>query len=1149
MVTNEQLALKNQEIGQRLQNGESWFRIALSLQPEICQAARELSYSKIQFSLLQKLRMAVWFADFYERARGNDIYKCSWDKTQDAKELWRNFFNDDRDLGRDVFLSQCWALGYSEAGTAARAGKTSEIWTVLKDVFRQCLELDSNEWTIIENYDNPPEYFKYLMSHRDTATWRDFAEFIDDFRNCETNPQKWHSRLFDSCQERLQNRAKFGVYLQWRKGAVATGIGIGVDHVKGRGQSWKMGALQKPTRPGFYPLDGPTIVSYPGHKQEVSPQIKGVYYRYVSNPNDSRYHWWKRVEENTPIPPGRKELLICFQEQQHVEPRGEDGVSFENIDQFALPYKNASSFSGQSSCCALRINIANRPTKETILKIAEGWHVKLAGKVPHIEPVTASTLAETKTGLPVWAGDCGFQVSDLSEGREVQWECRIDKDVVQYSQSHTGSKFICELEKSATPCVHDVRLTARIEGLPSLYYHFLWIPQSVMDALEGKGDVPEGWDHSTPENEIDVIQDRLQGHRQHSLTDANGCKETLFLSTHATDFWFVQTINDVDNDSQLNQVKAFSNKGEAQIWTLVVPGNVESLTLEIGGQAVAIPEGSFHDNVGAPSVWRINLGTVFRELETEYSYTRNPQLKEIRCNGITAASFSDVPIHAVLCRNAQNQWGVFIPANDTQRYTAILYTDNTKNPHFLVPDCKHGLTAQGGQGEFICLEDWITQTEQEDAEGELWLGLIPEGQPCELHKAIANGHPLRAIRRMTNRFYSLGQDQELLLKSHWRVAHALQSNRESNYHASRLAKYTRPLSIQQGRERWKDYCQSNHIDALGEELLALLDAGYNFLVDAQWYFHAYDQLGTEKEQVRETGHRKIPTKMIEYWCPILIVQKALDIALEKGKWYPKVMEPWFPATDNLADYQLTCTLAGEETLYQVAKVQEGEGGNLIGLAKYNTRRCTSRFNTNSYVRIAEKCHYIRWDRRHKRWQLYARAQDAEPESDEWQAKFQINNPGRYVERAGQRGGLCDASILCDQENVQINDLEKLQEAIQTKVLNSSIMNRNGMGAIATSLIQAIPLHGRTLEEGGSDAHILLLCGLAVAINNIAIRDGEPENWLFEQTSQLYQLLAHVVRACYKRQANEMDPRYLKKLMHEILYGMRLLGIFDLDYYN
>lgn len=1134
MVTNEQLALKNQEIGKKLQNGESWFRIALSLQPDICQAARELSYSKIQFSLLQKLRMAVWFADFYERASGNDIYNCSWDKTQiaDAKELWKFFFTDNRKISRDIFLSQCWALGYSKDGTAAREGKDSgeysRIWNTLKDVFSQCLALDSNEWTIIENYDNPPEYFRLLMSQRDTATWRDFAEFIDDFRNCDTNPGKWHSKLFEACKEKLQDRAKFGVYLQWRKGLLASGVGIGVDHVKGRGQAWKIDATPQPRHEGFYPLDGLSTVSYYGKNQVVAPQVEGVYYRYISNPNDFRYHWWKRVDENTPIPPGRQELLICFQEQQHVAPQGEDGVSFENIDQFALPYKNASSFSGQSSCCALRINIANRPTKETILKIAEGWHVKLAGKVPHIEPVTANNLAETKTGLPVWTGDCGFRVSDLSEDREVQWECRIDGDVALHNLSYSGSTFICDFQKIATNSFLDVRLTAHIEGQPLSPYYFLWLPQNVMDALEGNDDLPKGWHHDTPNNDEELIQERLQGRSKHLLTDANGRKETLFLSTHATDFWFVKGLYNVDENSRWNHPMSFASKSEALEWTLIVPGNVASLSLEVVGKPLETPADSYQNYIGSPSVWRIKLENLLPPDSLDFTCEFNPRQEEIRCNGITVASFFNVPTEAVLCRNEHGHWGAYIPANDLGSYTAVLYTDNPENSHFAAPYCMTGLSTMGPQGHFHVLEDWISNVKEEDSEGELFLGLLPEGESTELANAIARGCPMCFIRTMPSRPYNLIQDAaERLQKAHLLVVRALRKNAQSVLTASRLARFHAPMSIGQGRELWKEYCQGDRapLEDLQAELAEMLEAGYNFLLDPEWYFQAYDQLANGIKNSR--GQQKSSPKMLqeirgvlELLCPILIWQRELDACLDESQKRRNESElpPW--KSEAWQEFGIECLVRHQEAnrRYKVIKVREG--AEIVLVSKEKIQNDRGKYVNNPAQRSLE------WRKKPRGWSFLSK--NGNPANQHRVEAFSMADTKAYLHILEAAWGETIPSAPLLTGEILAIDWDELTKAVDQEKEALPL----GLASIAQGILNTV------MERERNDSCLLLLSGLAIAVHNTVSRMAGSDAGTMPQGSRAYGLLLQVVSICFK---HFQDTPLWLQLMRAIIAGMRLLG--------
>lgn len=873
-----QLDEKIQRLFKDNQGEKSMFRIALEeLSPE--------EYSAIKDAQgpvgIAWARVAVWFYDFFLNGRGNNIINCSWNPHRErgvAEQVWNKVFQTP--LNRDVFLSQCWALNF-QASTSGTKGETSKIWSL---GWKQLLNLGLKEWSDISNYDAPPAYLKILLENLDTATGRDFSEFVEDYLTGQADERKWYAPVFRAFQAYYCDGARFGEYLQWRGGAVPACMGVGVDHVRGNGESWdlnrKLPHYPHNPRAGFYPLEGyeGTVKHYHGRVEfTVSSQISGsVFYRCMSNPKDLRYHWWKRVPHDGIIPAGRNEILVCFDEQQAVNPQVEDDVAFESMPQSALSYRIGNE---NHSCQAIRFFIKSRPARESKLQLTEEWSVRLAGKVPVMEVASGRTDFTTDKDVPICAGECRFRVSDLAEGGICKWDCSIDGQHVVVSEEI--AEYTLD-SRQLSPGFHEVRLTVRIEGsgLAALYFHCLWLPQEVAVALKEGRDLPTGWQQKRPENKKEIIEDRLRGRWRCELLPSDGGSKQLFLPATGTDYWFARGTA-MGDDSKMNEPKEFSCRGEAEDWNLILPGNLEAPLLEVAGGRVETQAEYFWNYVGEPSRWRIPLKDLLEQAQHEYVHSDNPQRAEIQCNGKTVATFLDIPEKAVLCQDTYGRWGVYLPSNDNGHYAVVLYTDNTLNPHFPHAFCQYELTMDGGRGRFYLLEDRISQIKREDSEGELLLALMPAGTLLDLAGAIENHCPIRVVRSQGARDYGSDQDHDRLQRLHHRMARALRKHPSAQTVAvanTRLARYQRPVTLEQARQNWEEFCSQGQLEELESELSGLLADGYNFLLDPHWYYNGARQL--EEGLQAALGPRKHVHKhvqdVLQGSCSVLIGQQALD---------------------------------------------------------------------------------------------------------------------------------------------------------------------------------------------------------------------------------------------------------------------------------
>lgn len=1114
------------------QGEKSMFRIALEeLSPEEYSAIEKAQHHEgIPYA-----SMAYWFFRFFEASNGGDFIHCCWGSGPKARALaellWNRVFSDynkDQDTFRDAFLSKCWAISFNFS-TSGITGKTSKIWRL---GWNQLLKLGVKEWSDIGNYDAPPAYLKTLLENLDTATGRDFSEFVEDYLSGQADEKKWYAPVFRALQTYYCNGARFGEYLQWREGPVPACMGVGVDHVRGDGENWDLDRKlpQYPHKPreGFYPLEEyeGTVKHYRGKGGDglefaVSPHITGsVFYRYVSNPKDLKYHWWKRVPHDGVIPAGRSEVLVCFEEPQEVNPQGEDGVCLESMTRFALAYKIGNE---NRVCQAMRFFIKARPVRETTLQLTEGWSIRLAGRVPTIEVASGSSDFSTVEGVPICIGACRFRVSDLPEGGTLKWNCRIDGQPVNVPEDCAELVLDSQLLASG---FHDVRLTVRIEGrgIPALYYHCKWLPQDVALALMHGEDLPPGWHQHRSESVEEIIGDRLHGQSRCNLSCSDGRSLNIFIPTTGTDYWFARG-TDMGDGSLMNEPMEFPNRGAADEWKLILPSNIDTISLEIAGVHVDTPSDYFWNYVGRPSRWRIPLKELLEKAPHEYIHSDIPHRVEIRCNGKTVAAFLDVPEKAVLCQDTYQRWGVYIPSNDTGRYAFVVYTDNTLNPKFPQAYCQDDLVSGGDRGRFYLLEDRIAQVKREDTDGELFLALIPVGQSRDFEIAIENQCPIRAVRTLASREFGADQNHDKLQVLHHRVTRALRrhsSTQTESLSSSRLANYHRPVTVYQARKIWEAFCQRDQLDDLESELSDLLAEGYNFLLDPYWYFNAAEQLEAGLRDARGPRmHVRQPVqKILQDCCSILLGQRALDDRRAKQTLFFK--EPF-------RDFGIQCGLPNGKT-FKLTEMQETGKERFFTLAFSELRRRGSRWVTG----LQRSLRY-QWDSKTNTWFLALANHCDDIKTPALQ--FQFRDAEEYVKSIIDDGTITRESELFRHEQVTTHDLNHLASGLRTAVSEDRLF-LNGFGNMVIQVLDAL---SKKTYAVWTDSRVVLLAGMATAVSHAAFRSGTiPDTWFLSHGTSAYRTLTQVTRICFQRKTDG-ETSYWDKLAEVILSWMRIFG--------
>ncbi len=1100
--------------------GKSLFQIALGLDDETRLTILDWKLP----GFFPYARVASWFIDFFENSDGQNYLQASWNEDErrggTPRQCWQAVFPD-VELTNASFKAQCWLLDNKEKG------RTSHLWYGLK----KCLDLPSDSRFNIEAYDNPPDYLTLLLMsyQRGEPAGTDFADFVEAFEG-DVNPGLWHHRIFDASKEKFHDRANVGVYLHW-SGGVSIGMGVGIDRIRGTRSTvlyFNGHRVDVPRRNKFYGLDGyRTKVTFAGMKAiEVSPEITGVFYRYVSDIHDSRSSWWKIVPEDGVIPFSKDELLVSIGDRPLQLTSGtHDGVVVTVEEPFDLHVRNV-----HQNCHfrLVRILISSRPTRTATLEITEGLSIKVAARIPKILITEGESERLSSGDMSVCRGDCKFTISDLDAEHTCLWQVNEEeRDDIELilSEATLGNN------------LHRLKVKCKILGsdgtrVSTLVRHVVWLPSKLASQLEQCGEVRyEGWKIKKSSDGEEIIRDRIRNRVRYYLAGPNGRSEQVYALDEGMFFWFAHGMADWDENVSSNEPKDFTFKGDAEGWYVCLPGNLQPPNFSFEG----VP---LDNQTSEPvnGVWRIPLLKLLPQ-DRDFVYNGDIQIQTLSCNGRDVARFGNAPLKAFLCKDSVGNWGVYIPHGDTKCYKAVVYTDNTLNDCFLNPLVRRNLYSKDGIGSFYSLTELLSQQTAVDKDGELFLALMTDDEKHpELMiqgKCFDADCQMRLIRPKSE-LYGLEQKHELL-----NVFHTMLEPKVPHGHIwlySRLARYAEPLKLEDVERYWEQFVQTGVIESLPEILYRMLMSNYNFLAEAKWFYGALGQMeeGCRRQmrlskitiQVRKRVNRMLIDNQDkeEYefkgagWCPAVLAQRKIDsyekLVCEKDKF--KLRE--ITRLDNnfqIREMGVRCKFRNhwnQEFDLNVSKFNEG---------------CVELDGQHDLFRDRRSG---QWNVRRRRFGRIDYANDLSV------VRFDVDVELYLRTAYGRSESLSRECYLIEAEGLSAEQIERLK----IEVCSFSQQLRNGLGEFVAQVLYKV-----FSIIGVCDESCLILTGLAIAVLVTIGRMGNVNRRPI-CSEDAYSTLTLLVRIYFEQKKFEDNVLYWRRLMREIVANMRLFAYLNIE---
>ena len=834
----------NSFIQTEMAGGKSLFQIALGLDDETritimdCKLPEFCPYA----------RVASWFIDFFENSGGWNYLKASWNddeiKGDIPRQCWQAVFPG-VELSNASFKSQCWLLDFDD-----ERGRTSNLWRALK----QCVDMPRDNRFVAESYDDAPDHLKLLCDayQRDMTSGKDFAEFVESLDNDDAHG-RWFEKLHENCKQKFENRAHLDVYLNW-SGAVSQGIGIGVDRIKGKPSALYFDKERQgvPRRDMFYPVYETVKVHYTGIPSfNVDSSLVGVYYRYNKSPNDPRSAWWKRIAPDGVIPFEKDDVLVhlpaCVTVADVISPAGLEIVGNEVLD-IKVRQKDNSLTSVQFA----RLTIGSRPSNECEVEIRGVTSFKVAGASPQITICRGECGEVSLEEGIVCCGECEFRLNGGKQDWNLEWTCE--------NQSMRGEALVLNEGSFGNTSVRRLKVSCHIRNERNLVKHVLWLHQDVMNFLKaGKEGTVNGWRISRCLDGETLIKDRITGRLRYHLVGPGGENEDVFIQDSRFFFWFAQGFAEWEESPVPCEGKAFPTKGETDGWFLCFPSDIDPLEFFLNDTRLSVPYAEAVDRIR-----RIRL-TDLTGSDDDFVYSKEVRSLTLKCNEHDVALFGEVPKTPRLCQNENREWGVYIPPLEGKKkagwgkYIAVLYTDNTIVPEFLRPVTKDIDTFEMAE-TFLPLQDFIDKFAVNDQTGELFLAFLPEGYDTSLLSGdfLREECQLCRIRHRAERFAE-GQNLSLI-----KVLHTLLKDKIPEGHVyskSRVAQYRDALHFDEASGCWKTFARSGDIQGLGNVIHEMLCAGYNPLMEPEWFFHAREEL-LDGVRMRE-GQKKVSCRIRE----------------------------------------------------------------------------------------------------------------------------------------------------------------------------------------------------------------------------------------------------------------------------------------------
>ena len=1104
----------NDFIRSEMEGGKSLFQVALGLDDETRLAIMDCKLPEF----LPYARLAAWFVDFFENSDGHNYLQSSWDddgrRSDIPRQCWQSVFPD-VELSEESFKSQCWLLDFND-----ERGSTSNLWRALK----LCLDTPRDNRFIGESYDDAPDHLKLLCDayQRGLASGKDFAEFVEAL-DCGNANGCWYEKLYDNCKLKFENRAHVDVYLHW-SGGVSLGIGVGVDRIKGKASGLYFDRQKQgiPCREKFYPIYEKARVHYVGIRPfDVEPSLTGVYYRYNKSYKDPRYSWWKRIPVDGVVPFDKDEVLVYLPERVEVaEVISSDGLEIAENEIVDMPVRQKDHSSSLNWFA--RLAIGRRPSKESFIEIPGVTRFKVAGASPQIMICRGECGDVSLDEGVVCCGECEFRVNGEDQDLNCEWKC----ENVSTCEDSLGlnADFFGDVG------VRRLRISCRIRNERNLVKHVLWLHQDLVNNLKtGNEGVFKGWKMSKCLDGETLIKDRILGRLRYHLVGPGNEREEVFVQDSKFFFWFAQGFAEWEGDPVPCEGKVFPTKGETDEWFLCFPSDIAHLEFSLNGNRIEAPSAEAVDQIR-----RIRLADLTGS-DDDFVYSKEVRSLTLQCNGHVVALLGEVPKKPRLCQNDNREWGIYLPPSKAGwgRYIVVLYTDNTNVPGFLNPNVKDTDTAKESD-TFLSLQDYINEYVAADQVGELFLALMPGDKKYDtslLSGVFLKGDcQVRRIRPRAERFAD-GQNLGLI-----KVVHSLLKDKIPEGHVyskSRIAQYQDTLLCEEIPDYWNTFVNSGNVQGLGIAIYEMLCAGYNPLMEPEWFFHAREQLlnGVCKRegQKRITGRirEKVYLSLIDNgddrngrrrrgdgYCAALVGQEEIDAYANLA------------VADNA--YRIT-----ERT--RLAKVSLTALGIQAVLDDGYERRFSIRNVDGQEVCLGpNNCSlHLNYVRRDQLWHLFSLQYGRQVREDHFRfSRFEMDVNEFMRVKYGEFKEHEHVQRLVENDGYGRDKFD----AICSKIKDCCQFMRNGTGEIVSQIANALLEHG-----GYGDDALIVLIGLAISVRNSVCREEEPEGWTFKHGDECYETVNDVVRTLFERKVRDGEPIWWRKLMREIVAYM---GIFS-----
>ena len=1087
----------------------SAFAFALTLTSEEADL-EELKISLEEIDTYPRTVFALWYRRYFEISCGSDFRKCLdgtclYDNNRilpELEEKWEKLH--DVKLTEENFKSQCWMLKWDEYD---QRGRTSNLKRGIKLCFEQAPEnrFDPNAY----DKENIPGYLKVILENYqtkpDSRNAIDFVNFFEALDSSEKFENEWFCNSncdpLNTCRDLFKNRCHLGIYLYHQRNTERACWIIGVDNIAGdivgeyirqkpQGKTDTL-FIQYPSY--AYEAQKGTVYSYGSDEVSIPENADNevlVYYQYVQN-DTNRQHWWDVCMKD--IPSNKNNLLVVLPTNH----QGTEDIVFPESVEYEM----------QQHCLEngrkiIYIDIIKRPAKNITVKIF-GKEIMLLAPSPHILVQQGEVSDITADGFAVCSGEIKLACSD--ENSTLHWfvnnnECQTD---------NTNSLTIPPLDDDAFPQRISVKIKIEVNGSQKGIIRKEIIQLS---EKEKKKILKEG--SSTPEL-------RILGKKSYKL-QINGKEYELLLNDDSFMWWFQEGYR--CENKYINEEISFSGSSELRFWSLCLPNDIaqEGITLCLSDGT----ELKLSKNSGLNGYARYNLEELLSDsINSEFVYGQESKQLTVSYKDHNLIAFVSSPTSYLICKNTCGDLGIYFPKDfnsGRKNFKVWILTDSSFEKLFKPYEIEIQLPQENQSDSFISLQKEIDRYSQDD-DGELFLTAFT----CE------NGYSLLspAMNYLRGQIIKLRDglsepSEEAVGVFKELMGQYLRTlDNKHIYRQSRVFKYEKPINLTQCLEFWKKRSAQvalekdfeKQFELLRDTLWTLLNSGYNFLFEPEWFFNALNDL------LMNDNGKKYSAKIQNNIYMSLIDNRDKPIRNTVGCG----LCPAIVAQKQIDDY---APLNNKDEKYKVRELTRLIGTSLkelgIGVEispyKYPVTG-TRKEKKNVYLAFGDRGN----------WEL-----SLNRKKDCWEGIYDANfvlDAEKFVK--------AEREVFDGEEKTIFDETCFENKFNAVKQVFESIVKSEKLQPVIKDMMNALY---DDLKDKCCDYSIIAITGLIICINNTVCRKNTPGKRLLSQTSDEYKMITEIVKKLYENKIDgvgEGDHNW-RTLMRSICPIMGLISYFN-----